>query len=448
MSKRKCIREICSEGIKLGLMDFHNKVNQIKQSRLFKDAFWAVFGNGLGNALLLLAGIVIARFLGRDLYGEYGVVKTNMFYMAGFSTFGLVYSSTRYIAKYLSTDRTRIIPVIRSAIRITLLFSCVVAIAIALMADTLEKFLETPGISSAFRVLSIVIVLKAMASTGNGILAGLGEFSIIARTNVLSGLCMLATCIPLTYYWGLKGAFTSLAISQLFNLLLNYWHIYRDSKRLPIYYRREDKATDLLKFSFPIALQEISYAVCNWVGIMMLTKLATVSEVGIYSASAQWNAVIIMIPGLLSNVVLSHLSRSKGLQQHRLTYRLLAIYFACTIVPFLIVYALTDFIVSFYGSDFASMKWVLRISILSTIPGCCSEVFKAELIAVGKTWILFTLRVMKDICLVVAAAYLLVVHSGENGAYYYALSNLLGSILFFFGAFWVYFKLVKLNAGR
>ena len=55
----------------------NNKVSLfIKQkinSKLFRDSFWAVFGNGIGNALMLLSGIIIARLLGKDLYGEYGI---------------------------------------------------------------------------------------------------------------------------------------------------------------------------------------------------------------------------------------------------------------------------------------------------------------------------------------------------------------------------------------
>ena len=48
-------------------MDITLIKHRLLQSKLFKDSFWAVFGNGLGNALLLLAGILIARFLGKDL---------------------------------------------------------------------------------------------------------------------------------------------------------------------------------------------------------------------------------------------------------------------------------------------------------------------------------------------------------------------------------------------
>ena len=99
-------------------MKVNGLVAKLKQSKLFKDSFWAIFGNGLGTALLLIAGIIIARYLGKDVYGEYGVVKTNMFYIAGFSTFGLGLTSTRFIAKYLGEDRTQIIGIYHSVRRL------------------------------------------------------------------------------------------------------------------------------------------------------------------------------------------------------------------------------------------------------------------------------------------------------------------------------------------
>ena len=77
------------------MIDLPSLYQKIKTNKLAKDSFWSIFGNGLGNLLLLIAGIIIARFLGKDLYGEYGIVKTTMFYIAAFSTFGLGYTSTK-----------------------------------------------------------------------------------------------------------------------------------------------------------------------------------------------------------------------------------------------------------------------------------------------------------------------------------------------------------------
>ena len=49
-------------------------IHSIFKSNFFKDSSWAVFGNGIGYGLMLLSGIIIARMLGKDLYGEYGFV--------------------------------------------------------------------------------------------------------------------------------------------------------------------------------------------------------------------------------------------------------------------------------------------------------------------------------------------------------------------------------------
>ena len=48
-------------------MNIKEVKNKVLSSQLFKDSFWAVFGNGFGNAMLLLAGILIARLLGKDI---------------------------------------------------------------------------------------------------------------------------------------------------------------------------------------------------------------------------------------------------------------------------------------------------------------------------------------------------------------------------------------------
>ena len=79
-------------------MNISEYKKKLQSSKLFKDSFWAVFGNGLGNCLLLIAGIVIARVLGKELYGEYGMVKTTMFHIGYFATLGLGFTSTKFIA--------------------------------------------------------------------------------------------------------------------------------------------------------------------------------------------------------------------------------------------------------------------------------------------------------------------------------------------------------------
>ena len=64
-------------------------IERIRQSPLFKDSMWSLIGSTVGRGLSLIAGILVARFLGKDIYGEYGIIKTTLIYIEIFSTFGL-----------------------------------------------------------------------------------------------------------------------------------------------------------------------------------------------------------------------------------------------------------------------------------------------------------------------------------------------------------------------
>lgn len=422
-------------------MSFKSKFHRIEQSSLFKDSFWAVFGNGVGYGLLLLAGILIARFLGKDVYGEYGMVKTTMFYIASFSTFGLGYTCTKFIAQYKVENPARLRNILRSSLFITLCSSLTLATLLIAFAPLLASYLDEPRLVMPFRLLGGIIVVKALSTTQQGLLAGFGEFKTLAINNVWAGIIMTAICVPFTYFWGLRGALSSLAFSQLSNVLINFIAIHRLKKSLPqsdgIPYVRK-----LLLFSFPVALQELSYTVSNWGGSLLLVKYASLGEMGIYSATAQWNTIVMIIPSLLSNVVLSHLSGTltdKAKHKHTIS-RMLAVNLCCTLVPFLIVSLLADWISSFYGSTFNGMASVLRVFTFATIFSCCSEVFRSEMIAQAKTWILLTIRFIRDITLLIGIYMVLSTHDGNNAALYYA-SVAVGTSLLYFLMLGAYYKL-------
>lgn len=421
-------------------------LNRLQQSRLFKDSFWAVSGNGIGYVLLLLSGIIIARFLGKDIYGEYGVVKTTMLYMASFAALGLGFSSTKYIAQYMTENRNMIRSIIYSANKITFISSTVIAICLLLGADCLAKYLEEPNLSISFRVLSIIIICKAMSTTGLGILAGFGAFKQIGICNIVSGIVMIISCIPLTYIWGILGSFISLFISQLLLAVNTHIYIYNLQKKLPDS-PKKSMLVELIHFSLPVALQESSYTICNWGAILLLTKFASLGEVGIYSASTQWKAIVGFIPGMLSNVILSHLSGTgNNVDKHRHTIKImLMVNFLCTFCPFLMICIFIPFIVSFYGSSFSEMTSPLIIYAFSAIISSIINVFNSDLISIGKTWSLFVIRLSRDIFCLIGIYVILVCTNGMNGARNFAIIYIITSFGYLFILIYMYKKNLRVN---
>ena len=76
-----------------------NSINKLKKSRLLIDSFWSILGNVIGYSLLFIAGVIVARIIGKNLYGEYGMLKSIFTSIGMFSTFGLSYTGTKYVAE-------------------------------------------------------------------------------------------------------------------------------------------------------------------------------------------------------------------------------------------------------------------------------------------------------------------------------------------------------------
>jgi len=422
---------------------------RVIKSKLFKDSFWAVFGNGIGDGLMLLAGILIARILGKDVYGEYGMVKSTMFYIASFATFGLGFTSTKYIAQYISEQSQYIKCIVRDSITITLVFSGLIALLLVSFAHPLANFVEEPSLKIAFQALAGVVMFRAITRTQIGILSGFKQFQLIARNSVISGIFLLLICIPFSYYAGLKGSLLALFFSQLFNSIINYVSIKTIIKGVHNQVLKDFKK-ELINFSFPVALQESSYTLCHWTGIMLLTRYSSVGELGLYTAAAQWNAIITMVPGLLSNVFLSYLSSTvNDYSNHKKTVmRMLSINFVCTLLPFGAVYILAGFIASFYGPSFVDLPNVLRVLTFATIFDVCANVFKSEFMALGKTWTLFAVRCFRDVMLVVGVFVVLNIRGAEGGALSYGFVMVSVSVFFLIACVTIYRILIRKNNSK
>lgn len=409
--------------------------NRLMRSSLFKDSAWAIIGNGFGNVLLLVSGIIIARLLGKDLYGEYGLVKTTMFYIASFSTFGLGTSITKFVSNSIEEGGKDLRSVIKAASVITFVFSFLLAILLVIFAKQVAVFLEEPTIVVPLRFLAALIIFRALNTTQIGVLSGYKDFRAIAKNVTISGLSMLVLSIPLTYLYSLTGALVSLIVSQIIYYILNQIDISRLSSQTSNISSSKDYGK-LLKFSFPIALQESTFMICNWGLTLMIPKLCSMGELGIYSAISQWNAIILYIPSVLSNVVLSYLSGTQNdIVAHTHTLkRMTLVNFVSSLVPFIFVLSLSNTITSFYGSTFATMRIPLIVIVFSTVFVAISNVFSSELISKSKAWELFSLRLTRDL-LIIGGSFFLIKYILVSGALSAAICTVIANIVFCAGCF-------------
>lgn len=370
-------------------------MDKFKNSPLFKDSFWALLGSVLGKGLSLLAGILVARFLGKEMYGQYGLIKNTLFNIAVFSTLGLGYTGTRYIAKSFADNKGEIRHIIKIIYTITLIASGVVALSVLVFAKPIAVFLKAPEMDNALRLTSVIVIFNAINTTQIGILSGFKEFKEIAKNNTYAGIVTFVSSGVLAYFWGFEGALVALLISMLFNAIINFYSTNKILKTIPP--TPSEKATstkEIMSFSIPIALQESMYTFVHLASSYLMIFYGGYGEMGILSAAAQWSSVMLFIPGVMKNVMLSYFSSSETTTTLR--KKMLLINGSCTIIPWVFIVLLSKFIASFYGESFINLHWVLIISCAHSIFSSMSSVMVYEFVSHGKNWQMFFLRLGRD----------------------------------------------------
>ena len=386
---------------------------RLRKSSLFKDSFWAFGGNACWHGLSLLSAIFVARFLGKYEYGEFSMIKTTLYQITYLSTFGFGYTITRFVSKYISEQNLdRLRPACNIATNITMFTSGFFAFLVFLFADDLSLFLNAPGTSSSFRLSAVVIFLNSVTTTQAGILSGFKDFKVLARNNSINGVLLCILSIVLTWQFGLNGALMALALSFLFLCSINYASTLKHRRKLPKTSVTKPLVKSLVTFTFPVALQELSYSVLHWLTMLLLIKKADYGQLGLYNIAAQWVAIVIFIPGTLKNVILSYLS-GENRNRHQTVNLLLKINFLTTLVPLVLILSCSGLITTMYGPNFSGLRLILSVYLLSTVFTAMADVYNFDYISAGKVWRIFCYRFIRDLSILLIA-YGLINYYKEN----------------------------------
>ncbi len=211
-------------------MVFHKKfdfIRLITQNNLAKDSFWALLGSVIGQGLSLIAGIFVARILGKELYGAYGIVKTTLVQITIFSSFGLGYTLTRFVAqrKNEAEEQNSIRGLVSFAMNVTLIVSAFISFLVFVFAKQIAIWLDYPSLYVMLRISSVAVIFNAINSTQVGAMSGFKDFKQVSINRIYTGIVTLVLSVCLANWFGLIGAVVALALSFVFNSLINRFSI-------------------------------------------------------------------------------------------------------------------------------------------------------------------------------------------------------------------------------
>lgn len=396
--------------------------------RLAHGAFWSIIGASVSQILMLVSSIIIARILGREHFGEYGIVFSTVGMFSVFAGFGLGTTATKFVAEFKRTDPARAGRIIALSSIVAIGTGFLAATALFVIAPWLSaKTLAAPHLSNMLRLATGIIFFGAVNSSQIGALAGFEAFRAISRINLINGIVMFVLVTGSVISWGLMGALAGQVVAIGLTCLFTTFALRSEARRFGVqlgYTGCGAERSVLISFSLPAVMSGIMVSPITWICSAILVNQANgYAEMGIFNAANSWQKAILFFPGCIGAIALPMLSDLHGTND-RMEYRKALKYNVllngiAALAVFLVVAIFSKLIMRSYGTSFVVGHMVLILLCISSVLIAVGSVIGNAIASAGKMWIAFVFNGLWGIAYI-TMAYVLVPQYGAIGL---ALSN-------------------------
>jgi O-antigen/teichoic acid export membrane protein len=365
--------------------------------RLARGTFWSLIAGCVSRVLALVASIVIARMLGKETFGQLGILQSTLEMFGTFAAFGTGLTSTKYVAECRKSnpDKAGRIIAMSSVVAWVTGGLCTIILIFcsSWMASTV---LAAPKLASLLQICSISLLFGAVNGAQVGGLAGFEAFKQLAKINLVSGILTVILRVVGTMVMGLKGAVYGMVIAQMIGCLINFLVLRRLAAKSGITVQYSHCLRDLpviWKFSLPAVLMSFLIMPTGWLcNAMLVNRPGGYGEMAIFNAANQWYYAILFLPGLMGEAALPVLFDRMSHHDYKSAHK---IFFATIKLNALVIFPLIAFgffskqVMGFYGSGFSG-GWVTMVIVLATA-GLQAIQMPAGymLVSSGRMWLAF-----------------------------------------------------------
>ncbi|VUX46333.1 putative membrane protein [Candidatus Defluviicoccus seviourii] len=363
------------------------------RARFARGAIWSLVGTVGGRLFTLLSGILVARLLGKESYGELAIILSTALMFQTFGAFGLGLTATKHVAELRATnpEKASRIMVLSQAVAVATGALC--AVAMYLLSPWLAReILAAPHLVDLLRISGVILFFGSLSGAQGGALAGLEAFQSVAAITLSSGLVTVPLTVGAVLWFGLEGAvWAAIAVSAL-TCILNHVALRRHVIRHGLSMRmsgwwREGRV--LWRFSIPALLAGIMVAPVTWACAAML-----VNEPGGYASMGEFNAVmtfqnaIVLICTTVAQPLLPMLASYAGKETPALAKFNILLTWLLGLAPCLVLISFPEIAEWLLGSGFAgeSFRTTLVVSMLVTTVILFKAGLARVLMARGLMW--------------------------------------------------------------
>lgn len=385
---------------------------------------WSVAAAVATSGFNFILNIVVARLLGREVFGQFGMVQTTIATVAGIAQLAMGYTATKFVAEFRSSDPARAGRIIGLCSFVSFLTGSLAAMALCVGAPWLSVVsLKAPQLSGSLQIASGMVLFTVLTGYQIGTLAGLESYRSLALLAIGSGAGNLIAGAAGARMWGLNGAIGGMCVGSAIQWLMFRFAVDSNCRREGIVIARRDirmERSVFFSFALPAALGGLSSMPALWLANAYLVRQHDgFSQMALYTAAFSLRSLVFFLPSLLNRVSMSLLNNQRGLRNWEGYDRVFRTNLVLTVASVVLAAAGVGVvgvrILGAFGRDFRVGSPVLFVLLFAAVAETLTTSLYQVVQAESRMWSsIFMIMLPRDL-LIVLLAYLLCPAHGAVG---------------------------------
>jgi O-antigen/teichoic acid export membrane protein len=396
---------------------------------LLSAAFWNGIATVLARGLPILGMMLAARTLGREAFGQLGIVHSTAMMLQTFAVAGLGVMATAFIARWRRAEPARAGRIVVLCYGFALVSGGLFLVGLLAGADLVAgAVLAAEGLAPALRIAGLLLLVVTVSAVQAGMLIGFEAYRAMAAANLVGGTASAVLLALGAQLGGVTGALYGLSLAFAAQVVVNHLLIRRamhtDGIRATLRLPRAELPL-LWTFGLPEFLTLTLWAVPTWtVAVMLVRQPDGLAEMGLFAAANQWFAALLFLPRVLDQVLLPvyarRLAAADGAGAGALALASARVIALSTVPVIGLLVALSPWIAALYGPDFAAHTGVFVCLFVAAGVAAPQGVLTNYLIARERMWTRLAISAVWAALLLGGAALLI-----ERGALGMAFATLI-----------------------
>ncbi|WP_295676928.1 oligosaccharide flippase family protein, partial [uncultured Empedobacter sp.] len=294
-------------------MNYKEKISSILSSdinkKIFNHGIWILLGNVISKFVLLIATIIMARYLGKDEYGQFGIIKSTILMFTMFAGLELGMTATKYISQYRVSNKEKVERIVGLSNVFAITLSILVTLLVYFFSKEISIKINAPSLSPEIRISSFILFFSSLNGIQGGILAGIEKFKELSINNAIAGIISSIGLIFASKFFNLNAVVIAFGLNYVLLFFLNFNTLrkkfYSEFNISVFRIRNFEEINVLWKFSLPAILAGLMVGPTVWYcNYLLVNQSNGYFQMANFDIASQWRNTILFIPSALAQVAL------------------------------------------------------------------------------------------------------------------------------------------------